>query len=85
MKIDFALYIVTLLEFTDSFKLSPYLCHLFSATNISSLAVLFCCTVTLHNLYPAEADHKLFTFSCLFCQQNSTEKQMFYLLRKLEQ
>lgn len=36
-------------------------------------------------LYLAEADYKLFTFSCLFCQQNSMEKQMFYLLRKLEQ
>lgn len=57
---------------------SPFLCYQYII--ISSVFLLYS---NITYLYPAEADHKLFTFSCLFCQ-NSMEKQMFYLLRKLE-
>lgn len=59
---------------------SPFLCYQYII--ISSVFLLYS---NITYLYLAEADHKLFTFSCLFCQQNSMEKQMFYLLRKLEQ
>lgn len=58
---------------------SPFLCYQYII--ISSVFLLYS---NITYLYLAEADHK-FTFSCLFCQQNSMEKQMFYLLRKLEQ